>query len=136
MFTYIAYSYTHTHYYIHVYTIVYIGNAVTKRTFSGQLSQIDPFFRAMVDRYVREVFEGVREGEGEAPVTTSGGQGGGVVGGKVGGGGGIEAKEINGRALGAAELHTYFQVYTCILYTTYMHVSYFYIIYKTLLSTI
>ena len=86
-----------------------IGNAVTKRTFSGQLSQIDPFFRAMVDRYVREVFEGVREGE----VSTTGG-------GKVGGGGGgLEAKEINGRALGAAELHTYFQVYTCIYYALY-----------------
>ena len=100
---------------------VYIGNAVTKRTFSGQLSQIDPFFRAMVDRYVREVFEGMREVEGEGEVSnTSEGNVGGVKGG--GGGGGIEAKEINGRALGAAELHTYFQVYT-MLYMTVWYLS-------------
>ena len=104
-----------------IYMYVYIGNAVTKRTFSGQLSQIDPFFRAMVDRYVREVFEGMREVEGEGEVSnTSEGNVGGVKGG--GGGGGIEAKEINGRALGAAELHTYFQVYT-MLYMTVWYLS-------------
>mmetsp|Transcript_18771 Transcript_18771/g.31628 ORF Transcript_18771/g.31628 Transcript_18771/m.31628 type:complete len:183 (+) Transcript_18771:1441-1989(+) len=58
------------------------GFAVTKKNYDGSISKIDPFFRALVNRYVRYVFDER-----------------------------LQAKEINGRRLTGKELQTYFEVY-------------------------
>jgi len=58
------------------------GIAVTKRTFSGAIGQIDPFFRALINRYVREVFDAR-----------------------------LEAKLVHGRSVGPRELLNYFRVF-------------------------
>jgi atlastin len=58
------------------------GFSVTKKNYDGAISKIDPFFRALVNKYVRILFESE-----------------------------LEAKVINGRKLSGRELQTYFEVY-------------------------
>ena len=58
------------------------GSNVTKKSFDGTIAQIDPFFRAMINYLVRDVFDKS-----------------------------LEFKVINGRRIGGKELQTYFQVY-------------------------
>ena len=67
---------------IDCYLLPHPGSAVTKKTFSGLVSQIDPFFRSLIDKYVREVFEER-----------------------------LEAKCINDRLVSGSDMMTYFQVY-------------------------
>lgn len=58
------------------------GFAVTKKNYDGSISKIEPFFRALVNRYVRYVFDEE-----------------------------LEAKRINNRLITGKELQTYFEVY-------------------------
>lgn len=58
------------------------GFAVTKKTYHGEINKIEPFFRALVNKYVRFVFDEE-----------------------------LEAKVINGRRITGKELRTYFEVY-------------------------
>ena len=58
------------------------GFAVTRKNYDGSIAKIEPFFRALVNRYVRLVFDQQ-----------------------------LCAKQINGRALSGKELQTYFEVY-------------------------
>jgi len=55
---------------------------VTKKTYDGSIGKIDPFFRALVNKYVREVFDHE-----------------------------LEPKVINNRRITGRELQTYFEVY-------------------------
>jgi hypothetical protein len=55
---------------------------VTKKTYDGSIGKIDPFFRALVNKYVREVFDHE-----------------------------LEPKIINNRRITGRELQTYFEVY-------------------------
>eukprot|EP01032_Pedospumella_encystans_P009521 gene9521-11199_t len=64
------------------YMLPHPGFSVTKKNYDGSISKIDPMFRALVNQYVRLLFD--QE---------------------------LEAKLINGRKLGGRELQTYFQVY-------------------------
>ena len=64
------------------YMLPHPGFQVTKKNYDGAISKIDPFFRALVNKYVRYVFDEE-----------------------------LEAKQINQRKLSGKELHTYFQVY-------------------------
>lgn len=58
------------------------GFSVVKKNYDGAISKIDPFFRALVNKYVRILFD--QE---------------------------LDAKVINGRKLSGKELQTYFEVY-------------------------
>lgn len=63
----------------------YTGLAITRPTYAGEISKIDKTFLAVLDRYVRSIFE--QE---------------------------IQAKTINGHLINAADLLTFFDVYsTC-----------------------
>ena len=55
---------------------------MTKKTYDGSIGKIDPFFRALVNKYVREVFDYE-----------------------------LEPKVINNRRITGRELQTYFEVY-------------------------
>jgi hypothetical protein len=67
---------------IDCYQLPHPGFSVTKKNYDGSISKIDPFFRALVNKYVRILFETE-----------------------------LEAKVINGRKLSGRELQTYFEVY-------------------------
>eukprot|EP00428_Durinskia_dybowskii_P063906 CAMPEP_0170381498 /NCGR_PEP_ID=MMETSP0117_2-20130122/14444_1 /TAXON_ID=400756 /ORGANISM="Durinskia baltica, Strain CSIRO CS-38" /LENGTH=654 /DNA_ID=CAMNT_0010637079 /DNA_START=66 /DNA_END=2030 /DNA_ORIENTATION=- len=64
------------------YMLPHPGFSVTKKNYDGSISKIDPFFRALVNQYVRILFDTE-----------------------------LEAKVINGRKLSGRELQTYFEVY-------------------------
>jgi len=64
------------------YMLPHPGFAVTKKTYDGSIGKIDPFFRALVNKYVREVFDLE-----------------------------LEPKVINNRRITGRELQTYFEVY-------------------------
>jgi atlastin len=64
------------------YMLPHPGFQVTKKNYDGSIARIDPFFRALVNKYVRYVFDEQ-----------------------------LEAKVINGRQLSGKELQTYFEVY-------------------------
>lgn len=59
-----------------------IGFAVTKKNYDGKLSKIEPFFRALLNKYVRYIFEED-----------------------------LRPKVINNREITGPELYTFFEVY-------------------------
>lgn len=63
-------------------TVLFIGFEVTKKSYDGSISKIDPTFRAMLNKFVRKIFD--QE---------------------------LEAKIIAGRSITGPELRTYFEVY-------------------------
>lgn len=70
------------------------GSQATKKTFSGSLRQLDPFFRALVNIYVRKIFGGFINGAYSA-----------------------HTKRVNGRCITGQELLTFFQVYSAMFQT-------------------
>lgn len=64
------------------YMLPHPGFSVVKKNYDGSISKIDPFFRALVNKYVRILFDAE-----------------------------LGAKVINGRKLSGKELQTYFEVY-------------------------
>lgn len=67
---------------VNCYLMPHPGNAVTKLAYKGEVDKIDPFFRGLLNRYVRTIFD-------ES----------------------IQPKTVNGRDLTGYELGTFFRVY-------------------------
>lgn len=70
---------------VNCYLMPHPGSAVTKLTYKGEVEKIEPFFRGLLNRYVRAIFD-------ES----------------------IQPKTVNGRDLTGYELGTFFRVYVAL----------------------